>query len=66
MTETDINRLISNSQKSVTPIEEAGDLVYRWNPNEFGITDMKTVVKKGTGEIVTSYPIDGPNVVKVF
>jgi hypothetical protein len=66
MTETDLNRLISNSQKSVTPTEVARDLVYRWNPNEFGITDMKTVAKKVTGEIVTSYPIDGPNVVKVF
>jgi len=64
MSEQDVETLIKESIQFGT--REAGKkvIIYTWKPNMFGINKMKTIISKD-GKLITSYPMEGPNVIRV-
>jgi len=68
MTQADVERFtvscLREGSSSIDPVSK--NLVYRWAPNEFGIDLMNVYVKPSTGEILTSFPVSGSNVLRVW
>ena len=64
MSEQDVETLIKESIQFGT--REAGEqvIIYTWMLNTFGINKMKTIISKD-GKFITSYPMEGPNVIRV-
>ncbi len=62
MTQQQLEQLVEASMRDVIPIQQGDSLVYRYYPSAYGIDEMITV-KKIYGEFITSYPLEGPNVV---
>ncbi len=62
MTEPEVEKLISESIEFGTSVTSGDKIIYVWKPYAFGINEIKTVTTK-EGKIITSYPVDGPNVI---
>ena len=62
MTPANVENLISESMRRNPIGQEGRYLIYEYNPNNYGITNMRTVVDAETGIVRTSYPLKGPNV----
>jgi hypothetical protein len=57
-------RCLKEGSSSIDPASK--NIVYQWAPNEFGIDMMNVYVDPITGEVLTSFPVSGSNVVKVW
>uniref|UniRef100_UPI0013EBE229 hypothetical protein n=1 Tax=Methanolobus psychrotolerans TaxID=1874706 RepID=UPI0013EBE229 len=65
MTKQDVENLVKQSIEFGNKVPKNGRVVYTWNPNSFGIDEMKTVVSN-SGELITSFPTSGQNVLYVI
>ena len=61
MTREQLDQLIDDSIRYGIQKLDRGDWVYIYQPNAYGIEEMKTITKT-TGEFKSSYPTKGPNV----
>lgn len=65
MSEQDVETLVKESIQFGTR-EVVDDLIfYVWKPYAFGINKMTTIIKKADGKLITSFPMEGPNVIRV-
>lgn len=64
MSGQDVETLIKESIQFGTREEVNGRIIYTWSPYAFGINKMRTIVSKD-GKLITSYPMEGPNVIRV-
>jgi hypothetical protein len=56
--------MFKDGSSTIDPVSK--NYVYSLAPNEFGIDMMNVYVDQFTGEILTSFPVSGSNVVKVW
>uniref|UniRef100_UPI0013ECD79B hypothetical protein n=1 Tax=Methanolobus psychrotolerans TaxID=1874706 RepID=UPI0013ECD79B len=65
MTVQDVDNVIKDSIQFGTTRSEGNVIFYTWNPHQFGITEVETLVNT-KGMFITSYPKAGPNVIWEF
>lgn len=66
MNEQDVETLIKESIQFGTREEGKKAIIYTWRPYAFGINKMTTIIKKADGKLITSFPMEGPNVIRVL
>ncbi|KKH45944.1 hypothetical protein EO93_06765 [Methanosarcina sp. 1.H.A.2.2] len=60
----DVEKMIKESMQYGTREVKDDVFIFTWNPQEFGITEIRTIVNKD-GLFITSYPTSGINVIRV-
>ncbi|WP_129582733.1 hypothetical protein [Methanolobus psychrotolerans] len=63
MTVQDVDNVIKDSIQFVTTKTKREIIFYSWNPQEFGISKVETLVST-EGKFITLYPTAGSNVVR--